>query len=37
MTQWVKDLALPQTMAWVANVAQIWCHHGCSVGLQLQL
>ena len=30
---WVKGPALPQAMAWVADVAQVWCCHGCGVGL----
>ena len=30
LTQWVRDLALLQ--AWVADVAQIWCCCGCSLG-----
>ena len=25
LAQWVQDLALPQAVAWVADVAQIWC------------
>ena len=34
LTQWVKDPALLQTQ--VLDAAQIWCCHGCGVGLQLQ-
>ena len=34
LTQWVKDLALPQAPALVTDVAQILC--GCGVGKQLQ-
>ena len=33
LAQWVEDLALPQTVVYVANVAWIWHCHGCSVGL----
>lgn len=33
--QWVKDLALQQTVAWVADEAQIWCGCGHGVGWQL--
>ena len=29
LTQWVKDPVLPQSMAWVTDVAQIQCH--CTV------
>ena len=25
LTQWVKDLALPYTTMWDANMARIWC------------
>ena len=35
--QWVKDLVLPQAVAWVADVAQIWYCYGCVAGWQLQL
>ena len=34
LTQWVKDLALPQA---VAEAAHIQCCCGCIVGLQLHL
>ena len=34
LTQWVKDLALPQVGH---RRAQIWCCWGCGVGQQLQL
>ena len=37
LIQWVKDLALPQAMAWVIDVAQIWHCCGCGVGQQLWL
>ena len=33
--QWVKDLALPSAVVWVADRAWIW--HCCGVGQQLQL
>ena len=32
LAQWVKDLALPQAAAWVAEVARIPCYCGCGVG-----
>ena len=32
LAQWVKDLALPQAAAWVADVARIW---SCGCGRQL--
>ena len=35
LVQWLKDLALPQAVVWVADAAQVWC--GCVVGWQLQL
>ena len=36
LTQWVKNLVLPQVVAWVADVARIW--HCClGPGPQLQL
>ena len=28
LAQWIKDLALSQAAAEVADVAQIWCCHG---------
>ena len=33
LTQWVKDLALPQAAAQVADVAQSLRGCGCSLGL----
>ena len=36
LTQWVKDLALPQAVALVANTAQIRRFCGYGIGLQLQ-
>ena len=37
LTQWVKDLALPQATAQVADEARIWCYYGYGIGQQLQL
>ena len=37
LTQWLKDLALLQAVAQVADVAWIWYCGGCGVGWQLQL
>ena len=37
LAQWVKDLALPLAVVWVADVAPILCCCGCGVGWQLQL
>ena len=37
LTQWIKDPALPQAMAQVADVAWIQCCCGCGAGRQLQL
>ena len=37
LTQCVKDPALPQGTAQVADVAWMWCCCGCGVGRQLQL
>ena len=37
LTQWVKDPALLQTVALVANAPCIWRCCGCGVGQQLQL
>ena len=37
LPQWVKDPALPQVVAQVADAAQIWHGRGCGVGWQLQL
>ena len=34
-TEWAKDPALPQAVAYVADVARIQC--GCGVGWHLQL
>ena len=36
LAQWVKDLALPQAVEWVADAAWIWCCCGCGVGRQLR-
>ena len=32
LAQWVKDLALPQAVLWVADAAQIWCYCVCGIG-----
>ena len=32
LTEWVKDLALPQAVVQVADVAQIQCGCGCGTG-----
>ena len=32
LVQWVEYPALPQAVAEVADVAQIWCCYGCGVG-----
>ena len=37
LTQWVKDLALPQAIAQVTDAAQIWLCHGNGIGWQVQL
>ena len=37
LSQWVKDPALLQAAAWVADAAHIWHGCGCSIDLQLQL
>ena len=37
LTQWVKDLALLQALAKIADVAQIPRCGGCGVGQQLHL
>ena len=37
LAQWVRDLALLQAVAEVADVAQIWCCCGCGVARKLQL
>ena len=37
LTQWVKNLALIQAAAYVADVAGIWYCCGCGKGQQLQL
>ena len=33
LTQWVKDLVLPQAVAWVTDVAWIPSFCGCGLGL----
>ena len=33
LTQWVKNPALPQAVAWVTDVAWIWWCCGCGTGL----
>ena len=37
LTQWIKNLALPWAVVYVADVAQIPCCYGSGVGCQLQL
>ena len=37
LPQWVKDQVLLQAVAYVADVAWIWCCCGCSVDLKLRL
>ena len=37
LCQWVKDLALVQAVAYVADMGGIPCYCGCGVGWQLQL
>ena len=37
LAQWVKDLALPGAVVWVADVTGIWDCCGYGVGHQLQL
>ena len=37
LTQWVKNLALPQAAAQVVDAAQILCYRGYGIGWQLQL
>ena len=37
LTQWVKDMALPQAVAQVMDMARIWYCCGCGVGWQLWL
>ena len=37
LTQWVKDPALPQAAASVADLAWIWCCCGCGICWQLWL
>ena len=37
LAQWVKDLALPRAVVYVADVVWILCCCGCGVGQQLQL
>ena len=33
LTQWVKDPALPQAAAYIADAAPIWYCYCCDVGL----
>ena len=37
LTQWDKDPVLPQAVAQVTDMAQIWCCCCCTVAWQLQL
>ena len=37
LTQWVKDLGLPQAAVQAADAAQFWHGCGCGIGRQLQL
>ena len=37
LARWVKDLALPRAVVWVAGAARILGCCGCAVGRQLQL
>ena len=37
LAQWAKDLALPQAVVWVTDMARIWHCCGCGVGQWLQL
>ena len=37
LTEWVKDLALPQGATYFTDVAQILFCYGCGVGWMLQL
>ena len=37
VAQWVKDQALPQALAWIADAARIQCCCGCGVGQQMKL
>ena len=37
LTQYVKDLVLPQVVAQVSDVAQVPHCSGCGIGLKLQL
>ena len=37
LTQWVKDLVLPQSVALVAHVTRVLSGCGCGIGRQLQL
>ena len=37
LVQWVKDLALLQTVVQVTDVAWIWCCCGYGISLQMQL
>ena len=36
LSQWVKDLALPRAMVWVADTAWMYCY-GCGIDQQQQL
>ena len=35
LAQWVKDLALPRAVVYIADVARIWRCCGCGQWLQL--
>ena len=35
LAQWVKDLALPRAMVWVADVTWIWHCGGCGLGTSI--
>ena len=37
LAQWVKDLALPQAVVYIAHAARIWCCCVCGTGEWLQL
>ena len=37
LSLWIKNLALPQTAAWVIDVAWIWCGCGCGCDWQLKV
>ena len=34
LTQWVKDLVLPQPVVWVIDVVRVWRGCGCSCGIR---